>query len=175
MTSAAVHPAPIGKEMLMRTGRKTRSAQGSAYVLLLLLLATLATVASHGVRLGQAFQRQEAEQALLQIGLSYRQALGSYVQAGAEAPATLEDLLRDRRMPGVVRHLRRLYPDPLCGCPWGLVRDARGGIVGIYSRAEGRPVRQSGWPPDLTHFEHARRYADWVFGIQGAAANRPKS
>lgn len=74
-------------------------------------------------------------------------------------PASLQDLVEDRRGPRPVRHLRRVWADPLTGqADWGLVRvgpaGAPPGIQAIYSRATTEPIR----PP-----EQVRRYRDWVF------------
>lgn len=148
----------------MQTGKPPLRSAGTVYLLLLLLLASVALAASHGVRLGTAFHRREVERNLLSIGMAYRNALVSYARQGGGAPATLHDLLRDPRMPGVVRHLRRLYPDPLCGCPWGLVRNAEGGIVGVFSQAKGVPALRADPEALRIPVKEARSYADWVFG-----------
>lgn len=56
------------------------------------------------------------------------------------APRSLEELLQDARVPGIRRHLRRIYGDPLTGLPdWELLRDALGGVVGVRSRST-RPL-----------------------------------
>jgi hypothetical protein len=50
------------------------------------------------------------------------------------------------RMPGTRRYLRQLYADPLTGRrEWGLIRDALGSIQGVYSLADGRPIRRQGF------------------------------
>lgn len=150
----------------MRTGKPSNRSSGSAYLFLLLLLSSLTMAASQGVRLGEASRRFEGERALIQIGMTYQRALKSYARHGGGHPPNLNDLLRDPRTPGIVRHLRRLQPDPLCGCPWGVLRNEGGGIVAVFSQARGTPLRQSGWEPELAHFDDARSYADWEFGFR---------
>lgn len=155
----------------MPTGR-TR-AVGYAYVMLLVMVAVTAGAAATGVSLGATAARRDAEQELLAIGEDFTRALRAYrglapgqpVGAGLPGPRTLDDLLRDPRVPGVRRFLRQIPPDPLTGRhDWGLVTDASGGIVGIHSLAEGEPIRKTGFLPGQTSFETARSYRDWIFG-----------
>lgn len=146
-----------------------RPAAGFTYLGVMLLLAVLALTTVAAVRLGEVVQRRAGEQALLRVGLAFTEALRSYARAtppGLDpAPATLAALLLDPRFPGTVRHLRRLYADPLTGrTDWGLVRDeVGGGIVGIFSLAPGRPIKVAAFDTRLTGFDGSQRYADWVF------------
>lgn len=161
----------------MRSGRPTRRPAGFAYVLLLIGVAVTGLVASTSLSLGATMARRDAEKELLLIGMAYQQALRSYAGAapaggapvGGRGPQSLDDLLRDPRVPGIRRHLRQRYADPLTGKDqWGLVSDASGGIVGIYSLAEGRPIQQSGFEPRMAHLEAAESYRQWVFGLPSA-------
>jgi hypothetical protein len=55
-------------------------------------------------------------------------------------PARLGDLLEDRRFLSRQRYLRRIYVDPMTGkAEWGLVQAPQGGVMGVYSLAEGKP------------------------------------
>ncbi len=84
----------------------------------------------------------------------------------AQGPRSLEDLLKDPRLPGLRRHLRQLYADPLTGKEqWGLVKDSKGSILGVHSLAEGKPVQRTGFEPQLGSFEDAENYRQWVFGL----------
>ncbi|MCY1541438.1 hypothetical protein D9M68_771320 [compost metagenome] len=86
-------------------------------------------------------------------------------------PMTLEDLLKDPRTPGLLRHLRKLYADPITGqAQWGLVRDAAGRIVGIHSLSERPPLKTHGFDAAHARFEQAQHYSDWVFGLPAAHA-----
>ena len=41
-----------------------------------------------------------------------------------------------------VRHLRRLYKEPITGQDeWGLVEAPGGGVMGVYSRSEDEPIK----------------------------------
>ena len=144
-------------------------------MLLLMAIAVIGIAAASAVGLGAALARRDAERQLLAIGAEFETALNSYagVPAGttaaptARGPRNLEDLLKDSRQPGIRRHLRRIYADPLTGKEeWGLVRDSHGLIVGLYSMAEGRPLQRAGWPAEWAHFEEQEAYASWLFGYR---------
>ena len=137
------------------------------------LLGLLFLVAVLGVglaALGTAWKtvkEREKEAELLFVGDQYRRALTSYYQLGPGAdkhyPKKLKDLLRDPRFPNTVRHLRRLWPDPVTGGDWALLRDAEGGIQGVHSPSTATPRKIAGFPPVYAPFEGASRYTDWVF------------
>jgi hypothetical protein len=158
--------------------------RGWAYLSVLFLVTLLALVASASLQAGTALARRNAEQELLAIGNEFQQALRSYAGAplesptapelmGLRGPRTLEELLRDPRAPGIRRHLRRIYADPLTGRPdWGLVRDRDGLIVGVYSLAPGRPIRQAGFDATWAHFENSESYQDWIFGLKAVRDGR---
>ena len=79
-------------------------------------------------------------------------------------PQSVDDLLEDHRRPNIVRHLRRAYRDPLTGGELALIRapDAQG-LVGVMSRATGRPFKIAGFLPEDEAFSGAASYADWRF------------
>lgn len=153
-------------------------------MLLLLSVALISITATAAVSLGATMARRDAERELLAIGAEFRQALRSYagVPGGAlpsvsgRGPRSLDDLLKDPRAPGVRRHLRQLYADPLTGKPeWGLVLDAQGQITGMHSLAQGRPIQQAGFEPHLGAFAGAESYRQWVFGLTEATPHPPPS
>lgn len=150
-------------------GRAAGRFQGGWVLLaLLFILAALGTgMAALGTMWTTAAQR-EKETELLFVGEQYRRAIESYQRRGPGAerpyPPSLEVLLQDARFPMPVRHLRRLYPDPMTGRPeWGLVRDDQGGILGVYSLSEGTPMKTAGFAPAQEGFEAATSYREWVF------------
>lgn len=152
----------------MHSGRPAE--RGVAYLLLLIALAVIALGSVASVSAGSSQARRSAEEALLAIGAEYEQAFISYraaMPAGGSArnPRTLDELLRDPRFPGVRRHLRRLFPDPLTGEEWGLVRGADGGIAGVYSTAGGSPIKRAGFADAWVGFNEARSYRQWIFGL----------
>lgn len=112
--------------------------------------------------------RREHERELLQIGSLYAKAIAAYYRASPgslkQYPAKLEDLLVDTRMVGTVRHLRKLYPDPLDPSrAWGVLRGSDGRIRGVYSQSEDEPLRIESLELDSASLAAARRYSDWKF------------
>ncbi|MDP2432625.1 MAG: type II secretion system protein [Pseudomonadota bacterium] len=111
--------------------------------------------------------QREKEAELLFIGDQYRRALVSYYRLEPSPdkhfPKKLADLTRDPRYPHTVRHLRRLWPDPISGGDWALVRDEEGGITGVHSTSTALPRKTAGFTHENAAFEGASRYADWVF------------
>ena len=78
-------------------------------------------------------------------------------------PARLEDLLKDERFPGIRRHLRKVFVDPMTGkAEWGLVQ-VSGRIVGIHSLSTVAPIKQAGFEGDEQAFTGAQSYAEWIF------------
>jgi type II secretory pathway pseudopilin PulG len=158
-----------------------RNAQGFSFIGLLILLAILAIALTGTAELVSTTQKRERELELLFVGTQYARAITAYHSSSpglAAYPTDLEDLLEDNRFPDTRRHLRKLYRDPLTNKPqWGLVRGPNNGIVGVYSLAEGKPLKQENFPKDYPEFAGAESYAKWQFlGVPrgGAApANAP--
>ena len=187
MVSKAVHRVTLATASLMRSGKRVRQAvrtalrlkttasnKGFAYVLLLIVISVIGMVASASLSLGSQITRRDAEQHLLAIGTEFEQAIRAYAALPANAtgavnargPRTLEDLLKDPRSASPRRYLRQIYADPLTGKDtWGLVKDPAGFIVGVYSLADGKPIKQTGFAVQQVGFEDAETYAAWVFGL----------
>lgn len=150
---------------------------GYTYLLVLFLVAGLGLMAAQIGVVWQHEVQREREAELLAVGVEMARALDSYKRAGSQQayPARLADLLEDKRYPNPVRHLRRIYRDPLSGAPrWGQVVQG-GQIVGIYSLAPGKPIRSHELPLELAGVtSEASSYADWVFRpVEGAATDEP--
>ena len=95
------------------------SNQGFSYLIVLFAVAALgAGLAAAGIVWEKAATR-EKEIELLYAGNAYRNAIASYYErtpGGVKNfPKSLEDLLKDPRAPNTVRHLRRMYKDPVTG------------------------------------------------------------
>jgi type II secretory pathway pseudopilin PulG len=145
-----------------------RCEAGFTYLGLLILVAILALATSATLTLGSIVQRREAEQRLLEVGAAYRQAIASYLNSSPAGdrryPGALAELLKDPRYPGVRRHLRQLYPDPITGKnEWGLVGAPGGGIMGVYSLSNAKPIKIAEFELANESFEEAVHYSQWVF------------
>jgi type II secretory pathway pseudopilin PulG len=143
---------------------------GTLVVLAIAALGVLGTAATAYIE-----SRREAEAQLLFIGDQYRQALAAFsVSAplgGARFPSDLADLLKDPRYPVARRYLRELYPDPITGrTDWVLIRDPAGGIVGLHSLSQRRPLKIAGFAPPYEVFAGQETYAAWVFTVLAPGA-----
>lgn len=153
-------------------------ASGFTYVGVLFGIALLGVgLASVGTAWHTTVQR-EREAELIFVGEQFSKALTSYYERSPEAgktfPKSLQDLLEDRRSGRVVRHLRKVFVDPMTmGSEWGLKRDPQGRITGIHSLSRERPFRKSGFGQDQDAFAEALSYSDWVFsGTSGVGTPR---
>jgi hypothetical protein len=108
---------------------------------------------------------REAE--LLWRGQQYQRAITRYyaVKHGTQQmlPAKLEHLLRDPRFPGLVRHLRKLYNDPMTGKDWELVTDPAERVIGVRSSSDLEPFRKDGFPKELDKLQGKTSYREWEF------------
>ena len=133
------------------------------------LLMVLAAIVILGLSVGIAgsswktIVQREHEEELYFRGDQYRRAIADFHGAWGVYPKRLEELLEDRRALYVQRHIRRLYPDPMTGAPFELVRDDAGTIRGVYSADDGQPFRQDGFPAEYDSFRNATSYRDWKF------------
>jgi type II secretory pathway pseudopilin PulG len=142
----------------MRSGSARNRQRGFTYLAVLILVAVLGVgLAAYGESWSRV-QKREKETELVWVGNQFREAIGLYYQRSPGAvkrfPGKLDDLLEDRRFVSRQRYLRRLYRDPLTGeSAWGLIPAPQGGIMGVYSLAEGPPLRNTG----------ISTYRDWRF------------
>lgn len=135
---------PIPNIRIGRSGGKRQ--QGFNYPLLLAAMVVVGVVLAGLGEVWHSVAIREKEAQLLFVGNEFSQAIGRYYEltpAGPKQyPQSLDDLILDRRFPRPVRHLRKLYVDPFRGIPeWGLVLE-QGRVVGVYSEAEGVPMRK---------------------------------
>ena len=119
-------------------------------------LAAYGELASHA-----ALREKEAE--LLFRGEQYRDAIASYYRKEQRYPGKLEELLEDKRYPMPVRHLRRLYKDPITGGDWAVVEAPGGGVMGVFSRSEDEPIKSGNFSTKNQAFKEKRKYLDWQF------------
>ncbi len=117
--------------------------------------------------------RRAKERQLLFVGAQFREALGRYYDGSPgpqkQFPATLEDLLHDKRYADTRRYLRKIYLDPLTGqTQWGLVKGPDGTITGVYSLAAGVPIKVANFEYGFA-FSNKKSYAEWIFGPNALA------
>ncbi|MCG8519639.1 MAG: type II secretion system protein [Pseudomonadales bacterium] len=146
--------------------RFTTSGGGYTYPVLLMVTAVTMIAATVTVRVESQLHQREMEKELLFRGMQIQQAIASYYQAGFPRayPSSIDDLLEDPRFVSL-HHLRRAWSDPMSppNGEWQLIRNAMGRIIGVASKSDRAPIKVAGFGPDLSHFEDAESYQDWIF------------
>jgi hypothetical protein len=160
--------------------QRTHRQGGYAFLMLLVLVAGVVSLAGHSVEWGASSHRREAERELLRVGAAYEKALLSYTATQPRTdtlpagPSSLDQLLKDDRQPTTLRHIRKLYQDPMTGGrEWGLVRSPTGSIWGVYSLAPGKPLAQKNVPQVEEPTQGTDSYREWVFGLPQARNMNP--
>ncbi len=140
-------------------------------------LASYAQLASHAAQ-------REKEAELLFRGNAFQAAIASYYKKEQRYPTSLETLLEDKRYPMPVRHLRKVYADPMTGeANWALVDAPGGGFMGVHSRSDKAPIKTGNFLLKNQTFQDAQTYADWKFvhsptglpaRVEKSAAKQPR-
>jgi type II secretory pathway pseudopilin PulG len=169
-------------EPLLRSGSRAvvplpGACSGFTYLGLLFVVAAMGIVMATAAQVWQTAVQREKEKELLFVGNQIREAIKSYHEftpdEDKQFPRSLQDLLLDPRAPGIRRHLRKLYADPMTGKPeWGLVLAEEGGIQGVYSLSKNLPFKQSGFPDEYSDFEKKLRYDEWKFIHQAEVSEK---
>ena len=133
------------RERRDRGCRPIQSQEGFTYIGILLAVALVGTQLAVAGLVWSFAQDRQKERELLFVGDQFRTAIGRYYLnpqgPQKEFPRSLEDLVRDPRYPGAVRHLRKIYADPITGkVRWGLIKTPDGSIIGVYSPSEKAPL-----------------------------------
>ena len=160
---------------LSRGARALRAGgSGFTYLTVLFIVAILMTGLALAGQVWETAAKREKEADLLFIGNQYRRAIARYYEGtpgGVKRyPRSLEELLKDPRQPSTQRYLRKLFPDPFGGKEWGIVKAPDGGVLGVYSLSEEKPLKTGNFKLRDAGFESAQRYADWKFIYSPAAA-----
>jgi type II secretory pathway pseudopilin PulG len=148
--------------------------RGFSYLWTLLVVAGIAATTALAVEVAATATRRDKERELIAIGRQFRIAIARYRAASPNGaipqyPQSLEQLLRDDRVPGIRRHLRKIFVDPMTGkAEWGLAR-FNGRIIGVYSLSEQIPIKQDGFEVEEAHFRGKQRYTEWVFSYPANA------
>jgi len=149
--------------------------RGFTYIAVLIAVAFIGLGLALAGEVWQTARMRDKEVELLYAGNQYRRAIQRYFLSGLnQYPRSLEDLLKDPRKPGTERYLRKLYADPLTGNgEWGLVKAPDGGIMGVYSLSEDKPIKVAGFAFANREFEGAAKYSDWKFVYNPATQQAP--
>jgi len=155
---------------------RARCCGGFTYLTILFVVAIMGVGLALVGELWHTAVVREKEAELLYAGSQYRSAIVRYYLAGPQQyPRSLSDLLKDPRKPGTERYLRKLYPDPVTGKAWGIVKAPDGGIMGVHSVSEDKPLKTAQFRIRDRSFEGAASYSDWKFVYVPVSAQKPAS
>lgn len=167
---------------MVSTARPTKTGRlelqrGFTYLGLMLIIATMGAALAATAMVWSTVVQREKERELLFIGDEFRKALKGFAAAARNtnerSPRTLEQLIKDPRYPDTRRYLRKLYVDPMTGKrEWGLHKDQSGGIVGVFSLSEAKPLKVADFSPRNRDFEGKTKYSEWIFMPKGDEASR---
>ena len=151
----------------------TRSrGRGFTYLGVMFLVALLSLTAALASVVWGTEQQRVDERELVFAGRQFQAAIERYqsrapANVAARYPRELGDLLRDTRAVQIERPLRRIYIDPMTRrTEWGLIRGADGGIVGVHSLSERKPMAGTLLAANFAGVESAgvaTSYRDWRF------------
>lgn len=148
------------------SGGHRRNQLGLAYLGVLFLIFLMSIGVGKTIEIYSTAQQRMREDELLYIGHTYRIAIKSYYEGSPtvkQYPNSLEELLADKRFPILKRHLRYIYPDPLTGKPFDLIRSSDGRLIGVRSTSKRVPFRKQGFPIEYQNFENSHYYSGWEF------------
>ncbi len=163
--------------------------RGVTLMIVLVMVVVVGLAAGMAGSTWRTVVQRANEEELLWRGDQYRRAIENYVryQAGgittgvpksltfddknkksatfARYPRRLEDLLKDPRSLKPLRHLRQLYPDPMTGEDWELIKAPGGQIKGVKSTSKDEPFKQEGFDEEDEDFAGAASYSEWEFVV----------
>jgi len=149
---------------------RARRQAGFTYLGLIIFVAIIGMVGAATLKIGALLQRAAAEEELLEIGAAFSAALDSYAAAtppGASPyPPSLKELLKDPRVPGVRRHLRKIFVDPVTGkAEWGVVFLGEGtsGVVAVHSLSNAPPLKIANFDSRFAGLDNADTLSAWRF------------
>lgn len=145
-----------------------QNQRGAALLVVLIVVVVLGLGAGIAGTSWQTIVQRAKERELLYRGEEYRKAIESYflgndVGQQGTLPTSLEDLLEDPRPLYRVRHLRRLYSDPMTGKEWFIIRNKAKKIIGVRSTSTKVPFKRENFELQHEKFSEAETYQDWEF------------
>jgi type II secretory pathway pseudopilin PulG len=152
---------------MVRRASPSRRQLGFTYLTVMFIIAILLGGLAIVGETWETSARREKEAELLFIGNQYRRAIGLFYAATPgpvkRYPREIQDLIKDPRQPSTQRHLRKLYPDPMTGKEWVVIKGADGGIQVVHSPSEDAPLKVAGFRVRDASFEGAQKYSEWKF------------
>lgn len=151
--------------VILRAGKRGKQ-KGFTLVIVIIAVLISGILAESAFNYTYYLVKSEKEKELLFRGQAYLDAIKSYYEAvpisQRKYPQTLDELLSDSRFL-YRRHIRALYIDPFTNKSWRLIRDKKGGIEGVVSAYDGKPLKKNNFPQRFLHFADTDKYSGWVF------------
>lgn len=148
---------------------------GFTYLGLIILVTVIGLVGAATIKVDALLQRAAAEEELLEAGAAFSAALESYAAVTPKGqppyPPSLQELLKDPRTPGLRRHLRKIFVDPLTGSTeWGVLYVADNlGVMAVHSLSQAKPLKIGNFDARFVGFENKARVSEWKFGAASVA------
>jgi len=162
--------------MVIRGAIRHGRQAGFTYLGLIIFVTIIGLVGAATLKIGALLQRAAAEEELLDIGAAFSAALDSYAaatpQGASPYPPSLKELLKDPRVPGVRRHLRKIFVDPLTGkAEWGVVYlgDGTTGVVAVHSLSTAKPLKVANFDSRFAGLDNADTISAWRFKARDPA------
>ena len=145
-----------------------RGQLGFTYLWVLFMVLMLGVFSMLSLDLYRVKKQQDDERTLIYQGHEFRRAIESYYKLSNQPgitgyPTSLEQLIKDDRYPNTVRHLRKLYVDPMTGkSDWVLVRIGDK-IVGVHSASTDKVLKKANFALEDVVLENKYSYDEWLF------------
>lgn len=147
--------------------------QGAVLLMLLVSVTLLGLLAGIAGTSWQTIVQRGKEADLLWKGNQIRLAIGSYYNMSQDQgntpksfPSELAHLVKDPRSLETKHHLRKLFPDPMTGRDWVLIKDPSGRIKGVRSASDKEPFQKDGFAEENKGFTGRQSYQGWQFIYQ---------
>ena len=150
--------------------RQLDDQRGTILLMVLVSITLLGLMAGIAGSSWQTIMQRANEADLLWKGNQIRRAIGKYyntshAQSAAPKafPSELEFLIRDPRFLEVRRYLRNIYPDPMTGENWEVIKNSSGQIIGVRSSSDKVPFKLDNFAEENKSFVNQQSYHDWQF------------
>lgn len=142
-----------------------KDERGLAYLAALFMIVLLGLSLMMTSAVYSKVSKRDKEEELLFRGQAYQKAIESYMKSGKGNmvfPMSLEVLLKDKRVPGTKRHIRKLYLDPVTGEDFEPIK-AGNQIIGVRSKSKDMVIKKDKFPAAIYFFEGKTTYNEWKF------------
>ena len=157
---------------------KLRDQAGVTFATVIFIVMTVGIMLAMTGQSWKRLMQREREEELLFRGGQIFNAISTWYRQKPGHPVTalrdLKDLHKDPRSLANVRYLRGdpdkkdpvtyVRLDPFTGKEFEVIKGGpQGGIIGVKSTSNLKPIKTANFPPSLKHFENVTSYSGWQF------------